>query len=90
MNKERNTYYRFGRQWRALREIKIGDGTTQIVRRKKGELTRILTKEKLRELYLEQNKSLEDIAIEFGCSRAHISKIMKKHGLLTDTIQSKN
>ena len=41
-----------------------------------------LTKEKLEELYCEQNKSLEDIAKEYGTSRQNIMKIMNKYGLI--------
>lgn len=85
IDKERNFYYKVGRNWRSIRGIKISDGTTQGVTRKKGDLTLILTKEKLKELYYKQNKSLEDIGKEYGCSRVHISKIMKGHGLIRRT-----
>ena len=88
IDKERNIYYKVGRNWRSIRGIKISDGTTQGVTRKRGDLTLILTKEKLKELYYKQNKSLEDIAKEFGTSRQNILKIMKKYGLIRRT-QSK-
>jgi len=88
IDKERNIYYKVGRNWRSIRGIKISDGTTQGVPRKKGDLTLILTKEKLKELYYKQNKSLEDIGKEYGCSRPHISKIMERYGLIRRT-QSK-
>lgn len=88
IDKERNIYYKVGRNWRSIRGIKISDGTIQGVTRKKGDLTQILTKEKLKELYYKQNKSLEDIGKEFGTSRQNIMKIMKKYGLLRRT-QSK-
>lgn len=52
---------------------------------KRGEISIILNKEKLEDLYYEQKKSLEDIAIEYGCSRPHVSKIMKKYGLIRRT-----
>lgn len=44
-------------------------------------LLRLLTKETLEILYREQNKSLEDIASQFNCSRQAIQYIMKKHGI---------
>jgi predicted DNA-binding protein YlxM (UPF0122 family) len=88
IDKERNIYYKVGRNWRSIRGIKISDGTIQGVTRKKGDLTLILTKEKLKELYYKQNKSLDDIGKEFGCSRPTIMKIMKKYGLIRRT-QSK-
>jgi transcriptional regulator with XRE-family HTH domain len=40
-----------------------------------------LIKEELKKLYYEQNKSLEDIAKEYGRSRGYISRIMEKYGL---------
>lgn len=64
------------------------DKTPKIVRRRRGELTQILKKENLEELYLEQKQSLGDIAKEYGTSRQNILKIMKKYGLIRRT-QSK-
>ena len=63
------------------RKILFNDETIQILTRRKGEITQMLTKETLKKLYFKQNKSLEDIAKEYGCSRVYVSKMMKKYGL---------
>jgi predicted DNA-binding protein YlxM (UPF0122 family) len=65
--------------------LNFRDNPSTIVRRKRGELTLTLNKIKLGELYYEKNKSLEDIAKEYGCSRQHIMKIMKEYGLVRRT-----
>jgi|GEM_PF-343442 len=44
-------------------------------------ITEALSKEKLEDLYLIQNKSLQDIATEHGCTRQAIYELMKKYGL---------
>jgi len=41
----------------------------------------LLTKEKVKELYYEQRKSLQDIAKEYGCTRQWIFLLMEKYGL---------
>jgi hypothetical protein len=82
---EIGVYYKAKRNWEGIRKILFSDEATQILTKKKGEITVILTKEKLKKLYFKQNKSLEDIAKEYGCSRIHISKIMKKYGLIRRT-----
>jgi len=40
-----------------------------------------LTKEKLKELYCKQKKSLQDIGKEYGCSRQWVSLLMEKYGV---------
>ncbi|OGQ13240.1 MAG: hypothetical protein A2026_13975 [Deltaproteobacteria bacterium RBG_19FT_COMBO_46_12] len=60
--------------WEALDDLLLKYFKARI---KKGEITQAPTKEKLEELYIEQKKSLKDIAIEFGCSGALIQNIMK-------------
>ena len=82
IEKERGAYYKADGNWRALKPILISNGAKQIVTRKKGDITQILTKEKLKWLYYRENKSLEDIAKEYGCSRPTIMNIMKKYGLI--------
>jgi len=57
--------------------LNFRDNPSTIVRRKRGELTLTFNKIKLGELYYEKNKSLEDIAKEYGCSRQHIMKSMR-------------
>jgi len=85
IDREIGVYYKAKRNWEGIRKILFNDEATQILTKKKGEITLILTKEKLKKLYFKQNKSLEDIAKEYGCSRIHISKIMKKYGLIRRT-----
>ena len=41
----------------------------------------VLTKEKIKELYYEQKKSLQDIAKEYGCTKQWLYLLMKKYGL---------
>jgi hypothetical protein len=82
IEKERGAYYKINGNWQALKPIIVNNGTKQIVTRKKGDITQILTKEKLKWLYYRENKSLEDIAKEYGCSRPTIMNIMKKYGLI--------
>ena len=41
----------------------------------------VLSKEKIKELYYEQKKSLQDIAKEYGYSRNWIMLLMEKYGL---------
>ncbi|MEW6409859.1 MAG: LAGLIDADG family homing endonuclease [Nitrospirota bacterium] len=48
---------------------------------KYGLITRTLTKEKLEDLYYVQNKSLQDIANEFNCTRPMVMLLMNKYGL---------
>jgi len=81
-------YYKIRNDWQAIRKILFNDETIQILTKRKGEITQILTKETLKKLYFKQNKSLEDIAREYGCSRQAILKMMKKYGLEART-QSK-
>lgn len=85
IDREIGVYYKAKRNWEGIRKILFSGEATHILTKKKGEITLILTKEKLKELYFKQNKSLEDIAKEYGCSRMHISKIMKKYGLIRRT-----
>lgn len=51
------------------------------LRTKRGSISNILTKEKLEALYLEQNKSLQDIAKEYDCTRQAVKSRMEKHGI---------
>jgi hypothetical protein len=85
IDREIGAYYKAKRNWEGIRKILFSGEATQILTKKKGEITLILTKDKLKELYFKQNKSLEDIAKEYGCSRVHVSKIMKKYGLVRRT-----
>ena len=85
IDREIGVYYKTERNWEGIRKILFSGEATQILTKKKGEITLILTKEKLKELYFKQNKSLEDIAKEYRCSRVHVSKIMKKYGLIRRT-----
>ena len=47
----------------------------------KSKITSLLTKEKVEELYYRQNKSLQDIAKEYGCTKQWVSLLMEKYGL---------
>jgi len=50
--------------------------------RKKGDIvTKTLTKDKLVDLYQLQNKSLEDIAKEYNCTRQMVKLLMEKYGI---------
>jgi hypothetical protein len=49
--------------------------------RGKGEIAATLPKEKLRSLYYEQKKSLQDIAREFNCTRQTVLFLMEKYGM---------
>jgi len=88
IDREIGAYYKAKRNWEGIRKILFSDEAMQILTKKKGEITLILTKEKIKTLYFKQNKSLEDIAKEYGCSRTAIMKIMKKYRLVRRT-QSK-
>ena len=46
-----------------------------------GLITDSLTKDKLIDLYYHHNKSLEDIAKEYKCSRQMVKLLMEKYGL---------
>ena len=48
---------------------------------KYGLITEALTKEKLIDLYYKQNKSLQDIAKEYNCSRQTVKFLMERYGL---------
>lgn len=50
-------------------------------RKKWGEIVKSLSKEILEDLYYTQNKSLQDIANQYDCTRVMIHKLMKKYGL---------
>lgn len=80
IDREIGVYYKAKRNWEGIRKILFSDEAAQFLTKHKGEITLILTKEKLKKLYFEQNKSLEDIAKEYGCSRQAILKFMKKYG----------
>jgi hypothetical protein len=82
IDKERGVYYRVNGNWHALKPILINNGAKQIVTRKKGDISQILTKEKLKWLYYKEKKSLEDIAKEYGTTRQTILRIMKKHEII--------
>jgi hypothetical protein len=83
--KEKGGYYKVKRSWQRLIPILISDDKTQSIMREKGQLTRILTKQKLDELYHKRNKSLEDIAREYETTRPTVMKSMKKYGLIRRT-----
>lgn len=40
-----------------------------------------LTKDKVKELYYRQGKSLREIGSEYGCSKQNIMRLMKRYGL---------
>lgn len=46
-----------------------------------GLITEALTKEKLIDLYYKQNKSLQDIAEEYNCTRQWVQLLMERYGL---------
>jgi hypothetical protein len=50
-------------------------------KREYGSLLKSLTKEKLIEMYLVQNKSLQDIANEYNCTRQMVKVLMDKYSL---------
>ena len=47
----------------------------------KSKKARLLTKEKVKDLYHKQKKSLQDIAKEYGCTKQWIFLLMEKYGL---------
>jgi len=81
IDREIGVYYKAKRNWEGIRKILFSDEVTQILTKKKGEITLVLTKEKLKKLYCQQNKSLGDIGKEFGCTRQTVMKLMKKYGI---------
>ena len=48
---------------------------------KYGKITKSLTKDKLKDLYIYKQKSLQDIAKEYNCTRQMIKLLMEKYGL---------
>jgi hypothetical protein len=82
IDREIDVYYKAKRNWQVIRKILFNDETIQIITKRKGEITISLTKETLNKLYFKQNKSLEDIAKEYGTSRQNVMKIMKRYGLV--------
>ena len=53
---------------------------------KRGLITDALTKDKLIDLYHHQNKSLEDIAKEYNCTRQMVKLLMEKYGLREEKV----
>lgn len=49
--------------------------------RPQGFISKSLSKEKLEDLYFVQNKSLQDIAEEYNCTRQMVKLLMEKYGL---------
>lgn len=49
--------------------------------RRRGGLSLRLTKQELRQLYVEQELSLQEIAEKFGCTRVMILYLMKRHSI---------
>jgi hypothetical protein len=49
--------------------------------RTQGFISRSLSKEKLEDLYFVQNKSLQDIAKEYNCTKQMVKLLMEKYGL---------
>jgi predicted DNA-binding protein YlxM (UPF0122 family) len=49
--------------------------------RKYGDITRKLTGGVLKRLYLSQQKSLQEIADSFGCTRQMVNLLMEKYGI---------
>lgn len=62
-----------------LREDKLID--KELKSDKHGLISRTLTKEKLKDLYYVQNKSLQDIANEYNCTRPMVKMLMDKYFL---------
>ena len=56
-----------------LRQLYFSDGKRRIYL--------LLTEQKLKALYYEQNKSLQDIAKEYGCTKQWVFLLMEKYGL---------
>lgn len=48
---------------------------------KRGKIVSPLTKEKVKELYYGQKKSLRGVGMQYGCSRQWVMLLMKKYGL---------
>jgi predicted DNA-binding protein YlxM (UPF0122 family) len=63
-----------------------GDAELRLIRiakevRTYGEITGSLTEKTLRNLYVRQHKSLQDIANLFGCTRQMVHLLMDKYGI---------
>jgi hypothetical protein len=56
-----------------LRQLYFSDGKRRIYL--------LLTEQKLKALYYEQNKSLQDIAKQYGCTKQWVFLLMEKYGL---------
>lgn len=81
LDREIGVYCKSKRDWQAIREKLFNYEAIQILRKRQGQAALILTKEKLKKLYFRENKSLEDIAKEYGTSRQNVLRIMKRYGL---------
>lgn len=78
--KDKNFYQIF------LKDIKAKISTTQKIRKQaRQKVTQILTKELLENLYHKQNKSLQDIANTFQCSRVHIYNLCQRYNIKLKT-----
>lgn len=67
------------KSWVNVQKVPRGYFTANM--RRGGAVSRRLSEEKISELYLQQNKSLEDIAQEYGCTRQMVMNLMQKYGI---------